>query len=174
MEINLEDHVGLVGMVVKEFVHLKNGEYLEETEEWADGMVGLVRAKNAFKPEKGFQFSTLAVRCIRNEILKCKTYRSRHYWPEYSLDFEIRENTELHDIIPAPETNNHIDSKDLVDKIFQLMDDRTALILRRRVMDGVTLKTVGTELSIVKERVRQIEGQGLEKARRICNRVLCC
>ena len=36
-EINLRDHFGLVGIVVKKFV--KSGQ-LEETEEWADGMVG--------------------------------------------------------------------------------------------------------------------------------------
>lgn len=170
-EINLRDHFGLVGIVVKKFV--KSGQ-LEETEEWADGMVGLARAKKEFKPELGNKFCTFAYWCILNEILKNKAYFKRHHVPAMSLDFEVAENMCQYDLTPDPQDDSgqdYIDNAELVSAIFERLNSRLAFVLRRRMMDGFLLKEVGAELGVGRERVRQMENEGLSKARKICEKL---
>jgi RNA polymerase sigma-32 factor len=54
----------------------------------------------------------------------------------------------------------------LQDALEILNDREKRIIVRRRLTeDGATLETLGTELGISKERVRQIENRALEKLR---------
>jgi len=173
-DIDLKEHFGLVGMITGQFVQLKPGQNLEETDEWGDGIVGLVQARNSFKPELGWKFSTLAYRCIRNSIIKGKTYRLRHFWPELSLDFSVDDNVDLHDLVPAPKTKDQIDLEDLIETLFNNLDEKLVYVLKRRVMDEVILKDVGQELGVGRERIRQLENEGIEKARKVCKRMGVC
>jgi RNA polymerase primary sigma factor/RNA polymerase sigma factor len=165
--INLQDHFGLVGKITKKYIRLQPGQRMDETEEWGDGMVGLVEAGKAFKPELGFQFSTFAYWCIRNSILKGITSRALHQRPSISLDDTF---------VAAAKKDKGIqqfDAEDLTKTIFQLMDRRTKFVLQRNVMEGVVLREVGEEMGICKERVRQLRNAGLEQARKICERLNC-
>ena len=176
-EIDLREHFGLVGMITNQFVRLQLGQSLEETEEWGDGIIGLVQAKNSFNPKLGWQFSTLAVKCIRNAILRGKTYRSRHFWPELSLDFEVDDGANLYDLLPAKD-KEQIELEDMVEVILDLLDEKLSYVLRRRIMDEVILKDVGKELGVGRERIRQLEDEGLKKAKKVCKRIglehACC
>jgi len=59
------DNLNLIYFALKQL-----GLY-EELDEYYDlGLIGLVRAADSFDPGKGFTFTTYAIRCIRNEILK--------------------------------------------------------------------------------------------------------
>ena len=161
--INLQDHFGLVGKITSKFVRLQLGQRLDETEEWGDGMVGLVEAGKAFKPELGFKFSTFAYLCIRHAILKGKSYRDSHQRPTYSLDDTIT---------VADKKTINIDAEDLVQTIFQHMQNhRMKQVLRRNVMDGVVLKEVGVEMGICDERVRQLRKAGIKQAHTIYERL---
>ncbi len=64
--IKPEEHLGLVGKVVGRYI--KDRSPLEDSEEWSDGICGLLKAADKFKPELGFKFSTYAMKCIETEI----------------------------------------------------------------------------------------------------------
>lgn len=61
----IERNLRLVAHIVKKFDHTG-----EETDDLISiGTVGLIKAINTFKPEKGTRLATYAARCIENEIL---------------------------------------------------------------------------------------------------------
>ena len=176
-DINVQDHFGLGAWIARKYADLKPGQLLEETDEWADGMVGLTNAWIGHDPSMGYKFSTFAYYCIRNEILRNKTYRDRHRIHTVSLDAEVtkdkdhRSTLRLHDFYPVPDRGmEQVDAEDFTKSCFRNFDDRMKFILRRRLMDDLTLHEVGKEVGLVRERVRQIEKKGLEKLRRYCER----
>jgi RNA polymerase sigma factor (sigma-70 family) len=87
-----------------------------------------------------------------------------------SLDSIIDEgHSTLKDIIDntiydnSPSTDEVIDYNDLYDhfiKCLSQLPDRTAHIIRERVLKNRTLEDIGNDLGISRERVRQVEEQG--------------
>lgn len=63
-----EDNLGIARLVANKFVGKQDKFHLEDTEEYADALVGLVKAEQTYKPEVG-AFSTWAYSLCRNEIL---------------------------------------------------------------------------------------------------------
>jgi RNA polymerase sigma-32 factor len=99
--------------------------------------------------------------------------------PDRSLNAPLTEDGEgewqdlLADDVADPETEtmNAHDSKARADLVHEAMGDlseRERLIIRERKLEEetVTLEALGARLGISKERVRQIEGNALEKLRR--------
>lgn len=99
--------------------------------------------------------------------------------PDRSLNAPLTEDGEgewqdlLADDVADPETEtmNAHDSKARAELVHEAMSDlseRERLIIRERKLeeDTVTLEALGARLGISKERVRQIEGNALEKLRR--------
>ena len=81
--------------------------------------------------------------------------------------------------IPEPETEvmESRDAQTRADWIKQALKDlneRELIIIKQRRLaeDGVTLETLGRQLGISKERVRQIEHQALKKLRRALTRIV--
>jgi RNA polymerase sporulation-specific sigma factor len=70
-DILVERNLRLVVYVVKKY----KGYDLEEL--FQIGTVGLIKAVNTFKPEKGFKFTTYAAKTINNEILM--TFRRKSH-----------------------------------------------------------------------------------------------
>lgn len=67
--INPEEHLGLVCMVVSKYA--PKGVPIEDTEEYADGVLALLTAAERYDYEKyKTEFSTYAVRLIRNALIK--------------------------------------------------------------------------------------------------------
>lgn len=73
------NNIGMVGSVLKSLNLNLFDEDLFET-----GLVGLVKAVNTFRKEKGVRFSTYAIPIIRNEVLH--TIRKKQIIPKFSLD----------------------------------------------------------------------------------------
>ena len=139
--IKPEEHLGLVGKVVARYI--KDRIPLEDSEEWSDGVVGLLRAAERFKPELGFKFSTYAVKLITNEVKSGLRTRYRKKKLKYI-------NPEKLDI-PDPTSNtpkDKIDDFDFVvdiwdaieDKRVKFPDSRTEYILRRRLTDELLIE----------------------------------
>ncbi|GAF80731.1 unnamed protein product [marine sediment metagenome] len=101
-----EDNLGLVWDLAKKFV--SHGR-LEDSQEFSDGCLGLVRAEQGFKKKiskrtgKPIKFSTYAYHCIWHEMIRGKVVRDRcregqiidTNWVESKkddeLDFELEE-----------------------------------------------------------------------------------
>jgi len=73
------NNIGLVRMVLNS---LKLNIFDEDL--LATGIIGIVKAINTFDTERGFKFSTYAVKAIMNEIFK--TFRKKSVIPVFSLD----------------------------------------------------------------------------------------
>ena len=72
-EILIKHNLRLVAHVVKKY----NGA-AEADDLLGCGTIGLIKAINTFKPEKGTQVSTYAARCIENEILMFLRVNKKH------------------------------------------------------------------------------------------------
>lgn len=64
--IEIENYFRLVAMIMKKFPNIKG---MDRDDMFQTGVIGLLKAKKAFNPKKGIQFSTFAARCIENEYL---------------------------------------------------------------------------------------------------------
>lgn len=73
------NNIGMVGSVLKSLNLNLFDEDLFET-----GLVGLVKAVNTFRKEKGVRFSTYAIPIIRNEVLH--TIRKKQIISSFSFD----------------------------------------------------------------------------------------
>lgn len=72
-------NIGIVGKVLKS-LNLS----LYDDDLYATGIVGLVKSVNTFDDEKGYKFSSYAMRVVRNEILM--TLRKKRIYVAFSLD----------------------------------------------------------------------------------------
>lgn len=63
-------NIGIVGKVLK-LLNLS----VHDDDLYATGIVGLLKSVNTFDEEKGYKFSTYAMRIVRNEILM--TFRKK-------------------------------------------------------------------------------------------------
>ena len=72
-ETLIKHNLRLVAHVVKKY----NGA-AEADDLLGHGTIGLIKAINTFKPEKGTQISTYAARCIENEILMYLRVNKKH------------------------------------------------------------------------------------------------
>ena len=91
------DNIALAHIVANKFKN--TGIEFEELKSLA--YVGLVKAAKTFDPAKGYQFSTLAVKIMNNEILMFLRNNKKHSIPMMALDKEIVEDCTLKDIIPS-------------------------------------------------------------------------
>ena len=62
----IEDNLDLVHWVI----HRYYPTYAHDEDVFQNGCIGLVNAANAYDPGQGYTFSTLAVKCILNTIIK--------------------------------------------------------------------------------------------------------
>jgi len=75
-------NIGIVGKVLKS---LNLSVYDDDL--YAIGIVGLLKSVNTFDEEKGYKFSTYAMRIVRNEILM--TFRKKRIDVAFSLDDKV-------------------------------------------------------------------------------------
>jgi RNA polymerase sigma factor (sigma-70 family) len=160
--MNPADHIGIAGAAAARFARIENVD-IEDSEAFGDACVALVRAALAFDPERGLQFSTLAVRACNNAVLD--GLRQRTGWRR-------RERDKLHfhaigDTDHECTARSEIDVQEIVRDVHAAIDklpERNSYIVQRR-LEGATLETIGAEVGLTKERVRQIWLQSLEMMR---------
>lgn len=94
---DVEQNMGLVYKFAAVFVRRRyeaavdnpGYEPVADTLEFSDGCEGLMKAEEEFDPERDCQFSTLAVRCIRNSIINGIKHRSCHKYTDLIELFDV-------------------------------------------------------------------------------------
>lgn len=116
------NNAGMVGIVLKSL----NLNPLDE-DLFQIGMIGIVKAVNTFKPEKGVKFTSYSTSIIRNEILM--HFKKKRIIPAFSLDEEYQldngETIPRGNGIPSGERFEKLsDSKLDLDVFFNELSDR--------------------------------------------------
>ena len=145
------------------------------------GTIGLIKAVNTFKPEKGSRLATYAAKCIDNELLMM--FRSRKkITREISLYEPIGTDKEGNEInlidVCEQEQTDIIEDMDMAAKlkclytlIDERLDERERYIIKLRygVLDGslggeeLTQRDIGKLLGISRSYVSRIEKKALGK-----------
>lgn len=141
------------------------------------GTVGLIKAINSFKPDKGIRFATYAAKCIDNELLmmlRSEKKKSR----EVSIYEPIgtdKEGNQIHlldivehnepDVVEQMEYDRNV--KTLYEILPRVLNRREQIIINLRyglkTDCPVTQKEIAKNLNISRSYVSRIEKRALEK-----------
>jgi RNA polymerase sigma factor (sigma-70 family) len=89
-----EDNLGIARFVANKFVGKQGRFHLEDTEEYADALVGLVKAEQTYKAEHG-AFSTWACNICRNEIIRGINKRKKQPKEESIVEETVKAKDEV-------------------------------------------------------------------------------
>ena len=173
--ILVEKNLRLVAHIVKKYA--ASGRDMDEL--IAIGIVGLVKAVNTFKAEKGSRLGTYAARCIDNELLMMlRTERKLN--SEISLYEPIgtdKEGNEISFIDVVEDTSENVVDRmvlsERIQKMYRAIEDvlsdrEREIIYRRYGLMGIpetTQREIGSSLGISRSYVSRIEKKALEKLR---------
>ncbi len=170
-EILVKHNLRLVAHIAKKYTN-----YGDNDELISIGSIGLIKAIESFKPDKGTQLATYASRCIENEILMTMRATKKHR-SNVSLNEPIgidKDGNEL--VIMDMLTDDHsviedVENKILMEKLLHItksvLDKREYEIIRLRYGLGgcgaLTQREVADEFDISRSYVSRIEKKALEK-----------
>ena len=166
MTVNPMDHTGLVCKIALPYARRWTGRFyvLEDTDEYQDGMVGLLRAVREFKPELGWHFSTFAFYQIRHAVQV--GIRDRHCTTQIRGKpncAPVRFNGHLTAIVMDARARNSrrnvhhaYDDAEEIAWLTRTMCQREKSLFLRHFRDGETLGEIGLEEGISKVRVGQM------------------
>ena len=173
--ILVEKNLRLVAHIVKKYA--ASGRDMDEL--IAIGIVGLVKAVNTFKAEKGSRLGTYAARCIDNELLMMlRTERKLNR--EISLYEPIgtdKEGNEISFIDVVEDTSENVVDRmvlsERIQKMYRAIEDvlsdrEREIIYRRYGLMGIpetTQREIGRSLGISRSYVSRIEKKALENLR---------
>lgn len=142
----------------------------------ADDMIGdchivLIQAVAAYNPWLGIRFSTYAYTCLVRALARISQRLSTD-WLARSISFEALPDGEpggQHEVEPASNGLMRLDQ--YLREDHPLLSHREKMIITyrfnfREVTGNPTLETVGAELGLSKERVRQVQASAIEKLRK--------
>lgn len=178
-QILIERNLRLVAHVSKKYMGC--GEDMEDL--ISIGTIGLIKAVNTFKAEKGSRLATYAARCIDNELLmmfraRKKVTREVSLYEPIGTDKEGNEinlidvcEQEQRDIVEDMDTMAKLNC--LTQLIEEKLDDRERDIIRLRygmmgksfIGEEMTQRDIGELLGISRSYVSRIEKKALGKLR---------
>lgn len=137
----------------------------------SDGNMSLMRAVEKFDYERGNKFSTYASWAIMKNFARTIPDEHRHRDRFRTSHTELFTATQDQRADPLEEETAQNQREAQVEKILERLDDREQRIIIRRFglrrgQEPLTLKQVGAELGVTKERIRQIEARALSKLRK--------
>ena len=177
-EILVKHNLRLVAHIAKKY-----SNYGDNDELISIGSIGLIKAIESFKPDKGTQLATYASRCIENEILMTMRTSKQHR-SNVSLNEPIgvdKDGNELvimdmlcDDCSVIEDVENSIMMEKLLRITKAVLDEREYEIIRLRYGLGgcgaLTQREVAKKFDISRSYVSRIEKKALEKIKRSVNK----
>ncbi|MGE0755596.1 MAG: sigma-70 family RNA polymerase sigma factor [Pirellulaceae bacterium] len=140
----------------------------------SEGQFTLLKAVTRFDPERGFRFSTYAMHAIRRRLLRHMRGRQRERrvarpWIDELAPVDTRRWTAAYEQRVAS-------AVEVVERLLAQLSSRERYVLRSRYGWGQefeprTLREIAEELSVSRERVRQLEERALRKLRELAEAV---
>jgi RNA polymerase sporulation-specific sigma factor len=168
----VEHNLRLVAHIVKKYYTQSS----EQDDLISIGTIGLIKAVNTFRPDRGIRLATYASRCIENEILMYFRAR-RKTQGEVSLDDTIETDASgnalyLMDVVGTDDTMlsdlQDRENRALVRRLVgECLTEREADVIRRRYgLEGrspQTQRQIAADYGISRSYVSRIEKKALEK-----------
>jgi len=138
----------------------------------SDGNMSLMRAVEKFDFARGNKFSTYASWAIMKNFARTIPDEHRHHDRFRTSHAEMFTTTEDDRSDQLGQEWAQIQREAQVERILGRLDEREQKIIIRRFglrrgQEPLTLKEVGAELGVPKERIRQIEARALSKLRKV-------
>jgi RNA polymerase primary sigma factor/RNA polymerase sigma factor len=148
--------------------HVGQGENFFELV--SDGNMSLIRAAEKFDYARGNKFSTYASWAIMKNFARTIPDEHRHRDRFRTSHSEMFYSTEEHRSDQYEQESAQQQRQAQIGKILERLDEREQKIIISRFgldhgHEPLTLKEVGVEMGVTKERIRQIEARALEKLR---------
>lgn len=146
-EINLEDYFNLVRKLVIPYIRHRPSIEIRDSEEFAEGLLFLVKARNYFDPKMNFKFSTYAYHYVKFGLMTWK--RKNPHW-----DNELPSD-ELFIAPEEPEQQEELEFfKSLVD-LFEDDDEKKLHTIFKLKLEGLTYLEIGERIGCTKQNVAQ-------------------
>jgi RNA polymerase sporulation-specific sigma factor len=167
----INHNLRLVAHIVKKYSNAGEADDLISV-----GVIGLIKAINTFKVDKGTQLSTYAARCIENEILMLIRVSKKHNGV-YSLEEKLGTDSDGNEITLMDTLGSDIDeipikvetkvlSENLIRKMKKVLTDREfKIICLRYGVNGtpaLTQREVARRLGISRSYISRLENKALE------------
>lgn len=170
-EILVKHNLRLVAHIAKKY-----SNYGDNDELISIGSIGLMKAIDSFKPDKGTQLATYASRCIENEILMTMRTSKKHR-SNVSLNEPIGVDKDGNELVIMDmlcddcSVINDVENSIMMEKLIKItksvLDDREYEIIRLRYGLGgcgaLTQREVAKKFDISRSYVSRIEKKALEK-----------
>jgi RNA polymerase sigma factor (sigma-70 family) len=148
--------------------HVGQGENFFELV--SDGNMSLIRAAEKFDFARGNKFSTYASWAIMKNFARTIPGEHRHRDRFRTSHSEMFNSTEEHRSDQYEQESAQTQRETQIGKILERLDEREQKIIISRFgldhgQEPQTLKEVGAEMGVTKERIRQIEARALDKLR---------
>lgn len=137
----------------------------------SDGNMSLMRAVEKFDYARGNKFSTYASWAIMKNFARTIPNEHRYHDRFRSSQQEMFSSTEDERTDQVEIESSQMQRESQIERILGCLDEREQKIITRRFglkrgEEPLTLKQVGVELGVTKERIRQIEARALGKLRK--------
>lgn len=177
-EILVKHNLRLVAHIAKKY-----SNYGDNDELISIGSIGLIKAIESYKPDKGTQLATYASRCIENEILMTMRATKKH-----------RSNVSLNEPIGVDKDGNELVIMDMLEADTSVIDDvENAIIMEKLIsitksvlderefeiisyryglggIGSLTQREVAQKFDISRSYVSRIEKKALDKIKKCVNK----